>query len=190
MDGEQRLFVRNGPPSRLGGGMGRGCRGPDLMMKRLFGEPPFKTKSCSDQTTEPCSYNREGDKGILICRTISNPLMGDTAEMTACINPDESVDRDEYGCCGGSCPAACECPCTHTDGTAGVMIERTNPGDEGEDEDEDEDYEEDNIGMERPARLEGDDCRGGRSGRYVPVANALSVVASARATCVITCPED
>jgi len=44
------------------------------------------------------------------------------------------------------------------------MIERTDPDDEGEDEDEDEDYEEDDFGMERPARLEGDDRRGGRSG--------------------------
>jgi len=174
--GHVRHLQREGPPlGRPGGrgpphggrGGGGGPDGCDTQMMRIFGEPPFETKDCSGSGAPTCA-TREGP-GEFVCRTLNNPLVAsDSVQVTKCINPEEAVADDTCGCCG-ECPEPCPCACTLFDGTDGVLVQPNRPVDEAN----------------GPEMAQG----GGRS-PCVPAANAMSMVASERATCVATCPDD
>ena len=71
---------------------------------RLLSADNGTIASCSSS----CSLG--DDDGVLVCRK-SFVFGGGSRNETLCINPDHAVSSDICGCCGGACPAKCECGC-------------------------------------------------------------------------------
>jgi hypothetical protein len=147
-----------------GGGGGRSRKGRGGGMLGMVEKPEFISSGCN--SVDPtCSYNRKGDEGVWVCRTIYSPWTGEeTSTFSACIDPEMglSVDGqlvDVCGCCDdNTCPTQCTCECETSDGSAGFQV--------------------------MPAA---EDASG--SERCVPPQNALAMIAGDRFTCGTGCIE-
>jgi hypothetical protein len=80
----------------------------------------------SDATSgkEPvCAATLKGDVGVWVCRRLVNPFTGESQSITLCADGKQTVGEvDVCGCCGGTCPQVCECPCTTFIGEEGVRV--------------------------------------------------------------------
>jgi hypothetical protein len=102
---------------------GKGHGPPGCEMLDLFGEPTFNSSDCQNTAAEPiCSYNRDGDLGVWVCRKVYSPWTGVAKEFSDCIDPEMGLSGDDCGCCDESCPTLCTCACYASDGTAGFRV--------------------------------------------------------------------
>jgi len=53
---------------------------------------------------EPACALRNGEAGTWLCRTIAEPLTGDSESWSTCANATRALPVDECGCCG-ECPS-------------------------------------------------------------------------------------
>jgi hypothetical protein len=51
-----------------------------------------------------CTYNAFGDEGLFVCRTLFQPVTGESSIQTVCCDPERALETDQCGCCDGSCP--------------------------------------------------------------------------------------
>jgi hypothetical protein len=137
--------LRSGPPGAghdghdhgedggQGGGRGNGggFRGP-------FGgidESDLVDLSCPDDVdNEPDCALRNGELGAWLCRSIFDPLTGESDSWSTCGNATRALPLDDCGCCDGECPVECTCGCP-VEGVAdaGVLVTMARPsGEENE----------------------------------------------------------
>ena len=143
----RKLGRSRGGGSRGGGGGGRGGGGRGGSRGGGRGRGGKKNKGSrveNDCTVIPedpvCPFNREGDPGVWVCRTITNPDNEEETEtFSACANPEFRRETDTCGCCPGEdgCPMPCTCPC-ELDGVVdgGVLVDIMSPFDSDEEDDE------------------------------------------------------
>jgi hypothetical protein len=124
--------LRSGPPGPGGRG-GRGGRGGGP-----FGgidESALVDLSCPDSVAnEPDCALRNGELGTWLCRTIFEPLTGESESWSTCGNATRALPLDECGCCDEECPVECTCGCP-LEGVAdaGVLVTKARPsGEENE----------------------------------------------------------
>jgi hypothetical protein len=134
---DENRGLRSGPPGPGGPG-GRGGRNGGS------GGGPFGgidestlvdlSASCpGDATDEPDCALRNGELGTWLCRTIFEPLTGESDSWSTCGNATRALPLDECGCCEGACPVECTCGCP-LEGVAdaGVLVTKTRPSSSGE----------------------------------------------------------
>jgi hypothetical protein len=81
----------------------------------------FTTISCNESYL--CSQTPiQVTEGVLVCRTLYNMYTGEKTTRTSCISTSRALSSDECGCCGGDCPAMCECSCNLPSGKEGVLV--------------------------------------------------------------------
>ena len=116
-----------------GAGRGRGGRGANKGAR--------VENNCTVIPEDPaCPFNRNGDPGVWVCRTITNPDNEEETEtFSACASPEFRRETDTCGCCpdDAGCPMPCTCPC-ELDGVVdgGVLVDIMFPFADSEDEDE------------------------------------------------------
>jgi hypothetical protein len=119
--------LRSGPPGPGGPG---GPGGPKDGFGGPFGgidESALVDLSCPDNVAnEPACALRNGELGTWLCRTVSEPLTGESDSWSTCGNATRALPLDECGCCEGACPVQCTCGCP-LEGVAdaGVLVTKT-----------------------------------------------------------------
>jgi hypothetical protein len=120
--------LRSGPPGlggREGGFRGRGPFGG-------IDESDLVDLACPDNSAnEPNCALRNGELGTWLCRTIFEPLTGESDSWSTCGNATRALPLDECGCCDGVCPVECTvgCPLEGVD-DAGVLVTMARPSGE------------------------------------------------------------
>lgn len=137
-------FLKNGPPND---GFGPKKGGPPGL-RDVFDEyltsitcpevadvpecqpPPNPRKSSFDD------ISIDGD-GTWVCRTLYNPVTGETLEpQTICIDgEDGALSTDVCGCCEpDGCPSICDCGCTTRNNEDGVLVDFEVESDDGDED--------------------------------------------------------
>jgi hypothetical protein len=121
--------LRSGPPGPGGREDGFRGRGP-------FGgidESTLVDLACpvNDVVNEPTCALRNGELGTWLCRTIFEPLTGESDSWSTCGNATRALPLDECGCCDGVCPVECTfgCPLEGV-ADAGVLVTMARPSGE------------------------------------------------------------
>jgi hypothetical protein len=124
--------LRSGPP---GHGFQGNFRGPKGGFGGLCGgidESDLVDLACLDNSAnEPNCALRNGELGTWLCRTIFEPLTGESDSWSTCGNATRALPLDECGCCDGVCPVECTvgCPLEGVD-DAGVLVTTARPSGE------------------------------------------------------------
>lgn len=77
----------------------------------LGGVRVFQNISCSSEFS--CELGKGTLNGTFVCRTNHRNATKTNHSFPVCIQTNRSIATDTCGCCGGTCPVACnQCPCS------------------------------------------------------------------------------
>lgn len=87
-------------------------------------EEVFGNLNCSSAGPK-CAYNIEGDEGVWVCRSLSNPfkLNSEPVNQTICSPANFTfINNDKCGSCDGTYPTPCTCSCDFQATKDGVLV--------------------------------------------------------------------